>query len=51
MFALLSKDESYMSLLYGEIAVLIDAYNRMKNNELEDRISKLERLINDENKD
>ena len=49
MFALLSKDESYMSLLYGEIAVLMDAYNRMKNNELEDRISKLERLINYEN--
>ena len=39
-YAMLSKDESYMSLLYGEIAVLMDAYNR-------DELAK-QKLINED---
>ena len=48
-YAMLSKSESYMSLLYGELNVIMDAYNRQENERLSDRISKLERLINDDN--
>lgn len=48
-FAVLNKSESYQSLLYGEIAVITDAYNRMKNEELETRIQKLEELLLERN--
>ena len=41
-FGLLSKSESYMSLLYGEIAVIMEAYNRLENKRLKDRLDKLE---------
>lgn len=41
-FAVLSKDESYMSLLYGEIAVLREAQFINKIEELEKRIIQLE---------
>lgn len=44
-FAVLSKSESYMSLLYGEIAVIMDAYNRRRMDKLEKRIEALEREI------
>lgn len=44
-FSVLSKSESYMSLLYGEIAVIMDAYNRKRSDDLERRIEKLERMI------
>ena len=51
-FAMLSKDESYMSLLYGEIQVLKDAYyqrelDRQKevNNNLQEQIDELKEMI------
>ena len=47
---MLSKDESYMSLLYGELNVIIEAYNRKRNDELEERIERLEELLNDTKK-
>lgn len=46
-FALLHKDESYLSLLYGEIAVLKDKEKQDRIDELEERISKLEKIINE----
>jgi hypothetical protein len=45
-FAFLAKDESYMSLLYGEIAVLKEKEMQNRIDELEDRIFKLEKIIN-----
>ena len=45
-FAVLSKGESYMSLLYGELNVIIEAYNRLENERLEERIKALEGAIN-----
>jgi hypothetical protein len=46
-FAFLAKDESYMSLLYGEIAVLKEKEMQNRINELEERIFKLEKIINE----
>ena len=46
-FAFLAKDESYMSLLYGEIAVLKEKEMQNRIDELEDRIFKLEKIINE----
>ncbi len=43
--AVLYKDESYLSLLYGEIAVLKEEETRKEIEGLEDRIARLERLV------
>ena len=40
-FALLSKDEHYLSLLYGEIQVLKDAYYQREFKKLQNQINKL----------
>ena len=42
-FEVLSKDTEYLSLLYGELAVIIDAYNRRRMDKLEERILTLEK--------
>ena len=44
-FAMLSKDESYMSLLYGEIQVLKDAYYQRELSRLNERLNNLERSV------
>lgn len=53
-FAVLSKSESYMSLLYGEMEVIMNAYHRRENKRLKDRLnnieSKLELLLQKEGK-
>ncbi len=46
-FAVLHKSESYMSLLYGEIAVLKEKEMQDRIDNLEERISKLEMLLNE----
>lgn len=40
-FAVLSNDEEYLSLLYGELQVLTDAYTRMRISKLEMAVQKL----------
>ena len=50
-FAFLHKDESYMSLLYGEIAVLKEAEMQNKIDKLEERVAKLEKLITEKEGD
>ena len=44
-FAIVEKGESHLSLLYGELSVLKDAYHDKQINDLEERMSRLEKLI------
>lgn len=44
-YAVLHKSESYLSLLYGEIAVLKDAETQRKIDDLENRVASLESLV------
>lgn len=44
-FKLLSKDESYLSLLYAEVEIIIGAVEKRKINQLETRIQQLENKL------